>query len=148
MPSGWTGSGSCSDGSPATAVDLAPGETVTCTFTNTIGRGVILVDKVTDPAGSSQSFEFTLTGNGVDQSFSLADETALYSSGELIPTSDNGTYNVAETLPPKWSNTESSCSDGSPPNAVDLAAGETVTCTFINTEERSELIYSDGFEEE
>ena len=34
-----------------------PGETVTCTFTNT-QRGKIIVEKQTLPDGSSQSFEF------------------------------------------------------------------------------------------
>jgi hypothetical protein len=132
LPSGWTGSGSCSDGSPAGAVDLSAGETVTCTFNNTIGGATIIVDKVTDPTGSAQQFNFTLTGTGVNQGFALADGTTPYNSGDLLPTSENGTYNVAETLPSGWTGS-GSCSDGSPAGAVDLSAGETVTCTFNNT---------------
>jgi hypothetical protein len=131
---GWTQTSAvCSDGSPANAIDLAPGETVTCTFTNTIQRGQIIVDKVTDPAGSVQLFDFTLTGVGVDQAFQLADATTPYNSGDLLPTSENGTYNVAEAAVAGWVGV-GVCSDGSPAGAVDLAPGEVVTCTFTNTE--------------
>ncbi|MEK6721326.1 MAG: hypothetical protein AABZ33_11750, partial [Chloroflexota bacterium] len=43
---GWDLTGtSCSDQSPVTAISLQPGETVTCTFSNT-KRGHILIDKV------------------------------------------------------------------------------------------------------
>jgi hypothetical protein len=129
---GWVGVGVCSDGSPIDAVDVAPGEVVTCTFTNTIQPGTIIVDKVTDPAGSAQMFDFTLTGTGVNQAFQLADATAPYNSGELLPTSENGTYNVAEAAVAGWVGV-GVCSDSSPVSAVDLSPGETVTCTFTNT---------------
>jgi hypothetical protein len=85
---------SCDDGSPVSAVDLAPGETVTCTFVNT-KRGRILIDQVTLPSGDSQ-----------------------------------------QSCDP----TDASCSDGSPVNSVDLAPGETVTCTFVNTKRGRILI--------
>jgi hypothetical protein len=128
---GWSPVGVCSDGSPVNAVDVAPGETVTCTFTNTIQRGQIVVDKVTDPAGSAQSFDFTLTGTAVNQAFALADATAPYNSGDLLPTSENGTYAVAEAAVAGWTG-GGVCSDGSPVDAVDLSPGEVVTCTFTN----------------
>ena len=40
-------------------INLDPGELVVCTFTNT-QRGTIIVDKVTDPAHSAASFDFSL----------------------------------------------------------------------------------------
>ncbi|MFC1796061.1 DUF4215 domain-containing protein, partial [Pseudomonadota bacterium] len=101
-------------------------------FTTLGNTGTIIVDKVTNPTGSTQQFAFTLTGTNVNQAFSLADASTPYNSGDLLPTSENGTYNVAETLPSGWSGS-GSCSDGSPAGAVDLSPGETVTCTFNNT---------------
>ncbi len=59
LPAGWSLTGAtCSDGSDPAAIDLGPGETVTCTFTDYLARGHILVDKVTDPAGDRDPFEF------------------------------------------------------------------------------------------
>ena len=56
---GWDLTGtSCSDQSPVTAISLQPGETVTCTFTNT-KRGTIIVEKQTSPDGATGSFTFT-----------------------------------------------------------------------------------------
>ncbi len=138
---GWDlTSATCDDGSPINAIDLSPGETVTCTFTNTIQRGNIIVDKVTDPAGSTQSFAFNLSGTGVNLDFALTDAATPYNSGDLLPTSENGPYNVAETLPNGWDATSAICDDGSPADAVVLDPGETVTCTFTNTIQRGTII--------
>ena len=52
-------SATCNDGSPISAVSVAPGEIVTCTFTN-VKRGTIVVDEATIPAGHAQSFPFSL----------------------------------------------------------------------------------------
>ena len=75
----------------------------------------------------------------------MADASAPYNSGDLLPTSENGTYNVAETLPSGWTGS-GSCSDGSPVGAVDLSPGETVTCTFNNTLGSPDKIFENGFE--
>ncbi len=55
-PAGWAAAQtSCSDGSPVSNIDVAPGETVTCTFSNlsnTAGRIVIVKDTEPErPAG-------------------------------------------------------------------------------------------------
>ena len=42
-------------------------------------------------------------------------------------------YSVAETVPAGWSQASATCSDGSPTSNIDVSAGETVTCTFVNT---------------
>jgi hypothetical protein len=127
VPTGWDlTSAVCSDGSPITAIDLAAGETVTCTFTNT-KRGQIIVDKVTVPAGDTQLFTFNPSWSETD--FQLADATPPHNSGYLVP----GTYSVAETVPTGWVLTSATCSDGSPVTAISLQAGETVTCTFTNS---------------
>ena len=118
----------CDNGSPITAVQLAPGATVTCTFTN-VKRGTITIDVVTTPAADPQSFAFTLTGgpDAISQSFSLADATTPYASGLLR----RGTYAAAaSSIPAGWDLASSTCSDGSAPGAIGLDAGESVTCTF------------------
>ena len=43
---------------PGRAISLQPGETVTCTFTNT-KRGTIIVEKQTSPDGATGDFTFT-----------------------------------------------------------------------------------------
>jgi hypothetical protein len=131
LPEGWDNtSATCSDSSSPDAIDLDPGETVTCTYVNT-KRGRIIVDKVTDPAGDEQLFDFSLTGGpgNVNQSFQLAGPTTPHNSGLIL----GGTYAVAETVPAGWDADTASCSDGSPVTAVELSAGETVTCTFSNS---------------
>jgi hypothetical protein len=99
------------------------------TFNNTIRRANILVDKVTNPAGSPQSFDFTASYNPAG--FSLTDAAQPNNSGPLAP--GNG-YSVAETVPDGWDQTSATCSDGSPINNISLQPGETVTCTFTNTQ--------------
>ena len=131
-PAGWDlTSAACDDGSDPSSIDLAPGGDVTCTFVNT-KRGMILVDKVTNPAGSLTSFGFSLTGgpDSLDVPFSLTDEAAPFDSGYIRPGSG---YAAAESTPAGWSLDAASCDDGSVPGAIDLAPGETVTCTFENS---------------
>lgn len=96
-----------------------------CAYVNTL-RGKIIVKKVTDPSASPQVFSFTPSwGSGFD----LTDGQSK-DSGLLVP----GTYSVSETGTTGWDLTSSSCDDGSKPNAIGLGAGETVTCTFYNTQ--------------
>jgi hypothetical protein len=137
LPEGWdTTSASCDDGSDPAAIDLGPGEHVTCTFVNT-QRGRIYVDKVTDPSGDPRSFDFSLTGpNDVSQSFSLTDQSALHNSGLLLA----GTYDVTESTPEGWDLSGASCDNGDPADEVVLDAGETVTCTFTNSKRGSIVI--------
>ena len=126
---GDTDSGSSSAGSTAT-IDLDLGEQITVTFTNT-KRGKIIVDKVTDPSGSSQSFDFLVTGPSYIDSFSLTDAAAPHDSGWI----KLGTYAVSETVLAGWVLTSAVCSDGSPVNNIILDPGETVIVTF--TDERT-----------
>ncbi|MDX9848796.1 MAG: hypothetical protein RBT74_17590, partial [Tenuifilaceae bacterium] len=108
-------------------INLTAGDTVTCTFTNTQQSGHIIVDKITDPSGDPQIFNFDASG-GAYADFSLTD-TAAPNDQTLIA----GIYSVAETVPAGWALTSATCSDGSDPSSISLQAGETVTCTFTNT---------------
>ncbi len=124
-------SATCDDGSPVGALNVAPGEIVTCTFTN-IKRGEIVIDEVTVPPGHAQAFPFTLTGgpDGTQQSFSLADAAAPYASGLVR----SGTFAITQSpVPAGWDLTSATCDDGSAPGAVNVAPGESVHCTFTHT---------------
>lgn len=108
-------------------IDLDSGETVTCIFSNT-EFGQIIVDKITQPSGSGQSFDFTPTGWGAP--FSLTDEATPHASELLMP----GTYSVSEDSVAGWALSSATCSDGSTLDNIQLDPGEIVTCTFMNTQ--------------
>lgn len=93
------------------------------------GPGRIIVDKVTDPAGSSQAFAFETSWG----SFHLSDGSDPQVSPPLLA----GVYSVAEVnLPAGWSLDGATCDDGSDPSAIVLHPDTTVTCTFYNSEVR------------
>ena len=107
VPAGWdlTSSpcvSSIGDTETAAALELDAGETVTCTFTNT-KRGHIIVDKVTNPSGDPQSFNFDASGGSYGD-FSLTDAAAP-NDQTLAP----GNYSVSETVPAGWDLTSSPC---------------------------------------
>jgi len=111
---------------PTATIHLQAGEQVTCTFTNT-KRGTITVVKQTVPSGSTQKFDFSSNFMG---NFQLVDGGSK-TSEPLVP----GTaYSVSETSPAGWDLTGFVCSDGSSPSAINLAAGENVTCTATNVQ--------------
>jgi protein-disulfide isomerase len=109
------------------------------------GTGEIVIEKVTiigpEATQADQEFQFTLTGgpSELKQSFNLTNNQS-YFSGEII--SGSG-YNASEMVPDGWSLTSATCDDGSPVDNIDVASGETVTCTFENTKKVEIVIYTD-----
>ena len=97
--------------------------------------GRIVVDKVTDPADDLTSFGFDLRGGptAISHPFTLTDQAAPFDSVGAGLVLWSGTYSVTEAVPPLWELTSANCTDGSDPAAINLAPGETVTCTFTNT---------------
>jgi hypothetical protein len=135
VPAGWSlQSATCDNGDDPSSIDLEAGETVTCTFVNDElpeepEPGEIIVEKeVTEGSDTSVAFTFNTTG------FTLDDNTLAHgesgSSGDL----DAGIYAVSETVPAGWSLQSATCDNGDDPSSIDLEAGETVTCTFVNDE--------------
>jgi uncharacterized repeat protein (TIGR01451 family) len=130
-----------SSGSVQTAqatFQVEPGETVTCTFTNTIKRGTIIVEKQTDPAGSNELFTFT--GDAAGQ---------IPDNGQIVvPNLLPDTYTSTETVPEGWDLTSIVCEDptqnsqqqGEATALFDVAPGETVKCTFNNELRRGKII--------
>ena len=123
--------------------------------------GVIIVDKVTDPAADPQLFDFQVSAPGNPdpatfsppylETFQLADQTTPWNSGPIDPSyarigsSDTliaGTYTVQELspLPGDWEWDNATCVNGdgvvqaagTQSMTVDLAENETITCTFYD----------------
>jgi len=137
VPAGWTkGPDTCS------SVTLGTGGSASCSVTNT-KKGHIIVVKDAVP-NDAQDFAFSNNfGNGSPASFSLDDDTngTLPNSRdfEVLPSSSGGTYSVSEAAVTGWTSTPTNCSDGSPINAIAVAAGEIVTCTFTNTKSNGSI---------
>jgi hypothetical protein len=100
-------------------------------------RGTLIIDKVTDPAGDPQSFDFSAPGVGAaDQSFSLADQSAP----KVIDVAP-GAYDVTEAQTAGWDFNDVTCDDANSAQSADrqvtanVEPGETVTCTFRNTKQ-------------
>ena len=133
QPAGWhLTSATCDDGSPVSNIDVAPGETVTCTFaTEQRGRIIVVKDAVpNDP----QDFNFTAGGGLSPANFNLDDDSdgTLSNSRTFEDVPEGAGYSLAESVPSGWSQVSAVCDDGSPVTDIDVAAGETVTCTFLN----------------
>ena len=133
VPAGWLlTNAECSDNSPPNSIDVSAGETVTCTFTNT-KLGTIVIEKVTLPAGGTG---FSFIEDIDEQGFSL-DDGQSQTFMDVFP----GVYDVTEAMPADWVLSDITCVDPSggttpfgPSASIDLAAGETVTCTFTNVQ--------------
>ena len=137
VPTGWKLTQiSCDDAgssgditSGTTTYNVAAGQTVTCTYTDT-KLATLIVKKLTAPTSATTTFPFTgdaagTIGNG--QSITV---------GNLVP----GTYHSTENVPSGWQLTSLSCNDsdstgnlGTATATFQLQAGETVTCTFTDT---------------
>ena len=128
-----TGNTTTNLGTGVATINLAAGESVTCTYTNTLQTGHIIVDKVTVPAADSQSFSFDAVGTGYND-FALTDVAAPNDQ-----TLNTGLYSVSETLPAGWVQTSASCvssiGDTETIGNLELDPGETITCTFTNTKQ-------------
>ena len=125
VPSGWDLTGiDCDDGSPADAIDLYPGEVVTCTY-RFDKQGHILVEVATLPAEDPQ--EFFLASSFSQDTFSLSHGGMRHESRSLVA----GTYWVEpQSSIAGWDLATAVCDDGSEVDAISLEAGEVVNCTF------------------
>ncbi|MBO1268557.1 DUF11 domain-containing protein [Arthrobacter cavernae] len=119
-------------------IDLDPGETVTCTYTNTQRSTIVIVkDAVPD---DDQDFTFNATGSPLPPSFILDDDADATRSNTftsaLLPAKQP--YTVNEVTVPGWTLdlATSACSNQAAvtANGVSLtpAPGQTITCTFVN----------------
>ncbi len=88
--------------------------------------GHIVIVKQTDPPNTPGQFNFSASYD--------ADGFALGhgQSNDSGPLPSGATYSVSENVPAGWTLASATCSNGSPPGQIALAANETVTCTFTN----------------
>ncbi|MBM7829497.1 hypothetical protein JOE59_000202 [Agromyces cerinus] len=151
VPDGWTLTDVTCDTDQvdieggATVTTIA-GETVSCLFENTQG-GTIIIHKVVDPAQSAE-FGFTSETLGDFTITTDAEGTGTETFENLEP----GSYDVTEpqTLPFDTTNlvcddpTEDTTTDETDWSAaIELSAGETVECTYTNTERGRILVDKD-----
>ncbi len=97
-------------------------------------KGRIVIEKKTAPAGADRQFSFHPSEDLSSSDFLLTDGDAKVF--ETYP----GTYTVEELPTDGWTLTELSCDDADSSAAgatasIELAAGETVVCTFTNTKD-------------
>ncbi|HRW50760.1 MAG TPA: hypothetical protein P5333_24750 [Caldilinea sp.] len=127
LPAGWRQTSAiCSDGSTLPTVNLASGENVTCTFANEKLDTIVLA-KIAVGGDAAFPFTSTIPGNA-NFGLTTADGAAVRNFDNL----PSGTYAIGEIVPAGWTQDSVSCSDGSAPNSINLSAGETVLCTFVN----------------
>ena len=153
----------CGGGGPDTTVNIPDGiatigfdagETIVCTFTNT-QQGSITVVKDTVPNGPA-NFSFTATNAAVPASFTLDDDAdpALSNTQLLTGLVDGQNYVVTETTANAagFSLTNLMCAGGGPDTTVNIPdgiatigfdAGETIVCTFTNTQQGSITVVKD-----
>jgi hypothetical protein len=128
------------------SVTLAAGDNKVCTITNTKKANITIIKEVTG-AGDLQDFAFTKSGD-FSGTFSLDDDFGVFGADSVL--SDTSTvfsvppgsnYMVVETQPNAfWTLIAINCPGATvtldlPNNKVTItvAAGENVTCTFVNT---------------
>ena len=116
-----------------------PHEIIDCD-TCAAAAGAVTIVKETLPAGAGQQFEFA----GDLGPFTLAGGDSV-TFDTLLP----GTYQLNEVLPAGWDLADITCADPDGGTTVDPGAGtatidvddaETVTCTFLNTQQGSATI--------
>jgi len=108
-------------------IDLSPGDSVTCTFTNQ-AVGTVMLAK--NSFGGDGSFDYVTDVPGLGTNIQTSGGSGSATPASNVPT---GTYSIVETVPAGWNLDSATCSNGSSPDALVLTLGETVTCTFVNT---------------
>jgi hypothetical protein len=132
-----------SDSFTAALKDFVPPANV-----NVSNCGSIIIDKVTvpNPDPTDTEFPMRLTGgpSALDQSFSLTNDDPVHNSGGVKAGSG---YVAAETtpLPPGWQLDSATCDDGSPVTNINVSVGETVTCTFTNSKQETNISTTQSF---
>lgn len=134
LPAGWSASGpvTCSNGSPATNIQLTAGQTVMCVFIN-LKQNTIVVEKRTE--GGDGTFAFTSTPLGP---FALTTSNGVAS--QAFTANAGQPYSISETPQPGWDLTSATCDNGQTPANISLGTGDTVKCTFNNAKRGSLVI--------
>ena len=144
VPRGWEqSSATCNDGSPVSNINVAAGETVTCTFTNQ-KRGSITVVKDATPDDPQDFTSRPAAASARRASRSTTTPTARCRTRAPSRTWRPGSATrSSETVPSGWDQTGATCDDGSPVSNINVAPAENVTCTFTNRK-RGQIVVVEG----
>jgi len=85
--------------------------------------GRLVVDKVTEPSGSTREFSILASGTGIITGGGVGTTTDSTNKEYEVTA---GTYSVSETVPAGWVQVSNTCSN------VVVGTGETKTCTITN----------------
>jgi Prealbumin-like fold domain len=112
---------------------IANGETKYCTITNNDQAATLIVIKhvINDDGGTAVAGDFTLDSGGTNDS---PDDFAGEEAPGTTVTLDAGSYDVSETGPSGYTESDSADCSGS------IANGETKTCTVTNDDQAATLI--------
>lgn len=140
-------SGGTTTNGPTANIDLEEGETVECTYTNTaVSRfGTVIINKTT--IGGDGTFSFSSTNNAVGDFPLTTNGNTATQTFNNVPV---GAFTIAENDPTGlgFELTDLQCNDPSGGTAVDvgtrtaninLAANETVQCTYTNSQRTGSL---------
>src|ERR671939_811380 len=120
--SGWDlTSSSCDDGSPLTAIDVGPGETVTCTFNNR-QRGSVSIHKVDDAGNALQGAVFELYTDAAPLGGNPPHGAEDTATGKTCTTDANGDCSISNVVPGQYWIVETTT-----PTGYDSAADKNVT---------------------
>jgi Prealbumin-like fold domain len=127
---GWQlRSATCNSRETVDDLDVDPGETVTCTFTNDKQAKLVLVKNT---VGGNGTFDFALTGSGLPATDSITTENNTGSTSYEYLNPDL-TFSLTETpIPAGWEKTSAVCDNGDPVTAIAPDSGDVITCTFTN----------------
>src|SRR5262249_10155725 len=133
VPPNWNlTNATCDDGSPIGNIDVSAGETVTCTFKNTLvspgpPRLIVIKHVVHNASTNNRAADFSITVSGTAVSGGTTTFPGAEAPGTTVAVS-SGTYTVTESGPAGFSATfAGDCTN------VTIADGETKTCTITNT---------------
>ena len=120
----------------ATPTNTATNTPVPPTATPIPGTIIIVKDAQPD---SSQGFTFIGTG-AIDGQFTLVDDGTGTQNTKTFSNVPPGSYSMVEVAPGGWTISSISCNDNDSTTTatradINLQAGETVTCTFVNTQD-------------
>ncbi|MEF3692130.1 MAG: hypothetical protein V3574_03705, partial [Candidatus Moraniibacteriota bacterium] len=127
----------CTGGNTPEKITPDPGETVTCTFTNTKKSNLTVIKKVINDNGGNETVDaFGINFSGGDLTFDAgvpSGSTTTYTAQTL--TVDPGSYNLSENDIAGYTEGAWDCGAvgaGGISTAVNLAPGENKICTIVN----------------
>jgi uncharacterized repeat protein (TIGR01451 family) len=120
-------------------IDLAAGDTVTCTYTNAPAptAGAVILRKITQGGVGTFPFSVTPTSGGSGVTRSITTKTAGVAVASTPIKLKAGTYNITEGNPTSggtsWKQTGLVCNGKTSDGTVTISAARGAVCTFTNT---------------